>query len=387
MTPSVRLETTGPGQGIFRIAGIEAPGGTLELAIQRNLDDKYLGDGRVWQATPHWRWLPGVETDGGELTVAVGPEIIDPVAAASTTALRVFVRAGGETISGVLRTRGHLLGSPAALPPDAHAEPRAAEAPEPALELDLELLAEPPDPVPEPVSSRRRLRGPFSALLLFVGLICALGILAWQLGWLDSWLGSAPAETAQVGRTDKGQETEARLDSGVPRTAVGTATREEASEAAVASGHAPPSPDAPAAPVLTGVELARGLLEGNPDPSVLYAEAERREKSADCDAAMVLYNRAAEADPALALALARRYDPDGFRGGPCIGSADALTAAVWYEAAADAGDPPAQRRLGQLLVERETSGPVFEAGVAWLRKAARAGDPKARDLLSSLAKE
>jgi TPR repeat protein len=136
--------------------------------------------------------------------------------------------------------------------------------------------------------------------------------------------------------------------------------------------------------VLRGVELARAFLAENPSPQAIQDQGEDQEQAGDCDAALVLYNRAANADAGFALTLARRFDPEGFVGQGCIQAPDAINASVLYEAPAGAGDTAAQRRLGQILVDREDSGPLFEAGVRWLRLAAQAGDQEAQRLLSRL---
>jgi hypothetical protein len=382
MALTVRLETTGPGQGVFRILGIEAPGGTLELAIQHNSDDRYLGDGQIWQITPHWHWLPGVEAIDGELNVRAGPEIVDPVAAASNMALRILVRVHGEQISSVLRIGGHLLSSPAARPPNT-AEPRLEPSTE-GLGLDLELLAEPREPVPEKAGSSRGSRG-LVTTLLFLVLLLGVGIGAWLLGWLDPWLVPAgePRTALAEGPPEQGGTGEANTVSEAAQDAeAGTSPIAPAHEAVEAQSSA----DTPETPPIRGVELARAFLSADPKPQAIQAEAERQEQADDCDAAMVLYNHAAQADPKYALTLGRRLDPNGFEGRPCTKAPDATAASVWYQEAAAAGNTAAQRRLGQLLVARESSGPLFEDGIRWLRLAAQAGDSEAKDLLASLGK-
>ncbi len=380
MPLNIRLETTAPGQGLFRIAGFQAPGDDQELAIQRNLDDRYLGEGQAWQVTPHWHRLPGVVAGDGELSVHAGPQIIDPVAAASHMALRVLVRRGAAEESGVLRITGHLLGSPAARG-TGNSDPLLAEVTEPDLELDLELFGERREPPPEPPTPSRRVVGPLAALLLLV-LIVGAGIGVWQLGWLDRWIvRETPPESlvepvpdqvaAETGLTP---ETAAREPPAPPR----------AESSAVGAKSVPSAGDEPE--VLRGIELARAFLAANPTPEEIQAQAERREQVTDCDAAMVLYNRAAQADPRLAASLANRLDPQGFAAGGCIQAPDTTAASLWYREAADAGDPAAQRRLGQLLIASESSGPLFEDGVRLLRRAAQSGDREAKDLLVRLGK-
>ena len=386
MALTARLETIAPGQGLFRIAGIEAPGEMLELAIQRNLDDRYLGTNQAWQTTPHWHSMPGVQFQGGELRVPVGPEIFDEVAAASNMALRVLVRAHGDEASAVLRIKGHLLGSPAAremVPP----EPGQAPSPEPDLgrQRDLETLGELRETPPEsPVNGRgsRALR----AGLLILAVVVGAGIGAWQLGWLDQWRRPAESETPRDASAHDVagpgvSEIEATLEPEQEAPAESVRNKPAQTGADIQPPAPPPEPEG-----LLGVERARAFLADDPHAAAIHAEAVRRERAGDCDAAMVLYNRAAEADTQFASALARRFDPQGFVSRGCIEAHDATTASLWYREAADAGDMAAQRRLGQMLIERETSGPVFEDGIRWLRLAARAGDAEAKELLAKLKK-
>lgn len=384
MALTARLETITPGQGIFRIAGTEAQGETLELAVQRNLDDRYLGANHTWQTTPHWHSLTGVQSHGGELRVPVGPEIVDPVAGASNMALRVLVRVNGGEASAVLRTKGHLLGSPAAreLEPS---EPLLAPSPEPELELDLELPGERRETPPETLTQGRGSRT-LRPGLLFLALIVAAGIGTWQLGWLDEWLRPETLETAQKPSAHGVAGQGAPVDDRTLEPEQDAPSELLTAESAQNSADALPPAGAPELEASRGIELARKFLASNPKARAIQAKAESQEQAGDCDAAMVLYNRAAQVDPQLASALARRFDPQGFDGRGCVEAHDATAASLWYREAAEAGDTAAQRRLGQMLIEQETSGPLFEDGIRWLRLAAQGGDPEAKEVLVKLGK-
>jgi TPR repeat protein len=108
------------------------------------------------------------------------------------------------------------------------------------------------------------------------------------------------------------------------------------------------------------------------------------EREGDCEAAMIVYQLAAQSDSEAAGRYARRYDPDTFEPSGCISAADAETAAYWYEAAAKAGDVNAQRQLGKILVEKYPSGVMRDQGESWLKRAAQAGDEQARALIDEL---
>lgn len=116
----------------------------------------------------------------------------------------------------------------------------------------------------------------------------------------------------------------------------------------------------------------------------MLTQAGEWKQRGDCEAAMIVFASAARVDATAALQLARHYDPEHFSADPCIAAPDAETAAYWYERPARAGDPLAQRRLGQILTRRQASGPLFEQGVAWLKRAAAAGDPEAEAALAEL---
>jgi hypothetical protein len=331
--------------------------------------------------------MPGVESTDDELSVPAGPEIVDPVAAASNMALRVLVRMDGAEESGVLRIRGHLLGSPAARDRDA-SELRLDLAPEPdpELDLDLELPSEQREDLSQPDADGHGSRGLLAGLLSLV-LVCAAGIGAWQLGWLDQWISSEISHTGPVtparNLPNKDAAAGSHLEPGATQDAPSPPPPGVPAQGA---GEIGTSADAATKPPVRGVQLARAFLAGNPEPQAIHGEAERQEQAGDCDAAMVLYNRAAQADTRLALALARRFDPQGFDGRGCIETPDAINASVLYEEPAASGDPAAQRRLGQLLIEREASGPLFEDGIRWLSRAAQAGDQEAKELLVKLDK-
>jgi TPR repeat protein len=138
------------------------------------------------------------------------------------------------------------------------------------------------------------------------------------------------------------------------------------------------------APRLSGVALARQFLSTGPRPEAIFERAEALEQAGDCPAAFALYSEAANVDPAMAARLARRYDPASHQAGPCIGASDIPYAIVYYTDAAESGDIQVQRRLGELMVNSEPSGPTREAGIGWLRTSAAAGDAEAARLLEGL---
>ncbi len=122
-------------------------------------------------------------------------------------------------------------------------------------------------------------------------------------------------------------------------------------------------------------------------PEAMLAKARDYAKAGDMAAAFLVFRRAAESGSAPAqLELATFYDPlvTPAKGGF---TPDAARAADWYERAALAGLPEAQRRLGLLLAK---GGPGLGADPgrarSWLQQAAAQNDAEAKKALETLPK-
>ncbi|HHJ16974.1 MAG TPA: sel1 repeat family protein [Gammaproteobacteria bacterium] len=376
MALKIQLTSTGPGYATLSIQKLQV-NGELELSFQRSSDHHYLASGEQWTATAHWHRVSDVQASGDGCSCTLGPDIIDGLLLSSNDALMVALR-GGTSGQGVLRIAGRLLGSDAAgsgapSAPDAtpHTPGGGGGETPPAPEVE-----EPPPPPPEPVQpAQPAAAAPASSggmprwLPLVLGLLVLLVVLAaaWYFKLIPGLGGdddaAAPAATAT--------ET--------------TDTTADASEEEVV----PPTPQTgaePASPVLKGRALAQSYLSRDPRSaaSEMYRQAGEWEQAGDCTAAMIVYQYAAQADPAVAVDYARRFDPDSFSAGGCIQAADADTASYWYEQPAEAGDVAAQRQLGKLLVKSNSSGVLYERGVSWLKRAAEAGDKEAAAMLDKL---
>ena len=360
MPLQIQLTGTGPGQGFFDISGDRLAGESVELAIQRSSDDGYLGENLVWQSTPHWHVGHPVEVSPGRLRLSAGAEIVDGIAGSSVNALRMLVRIDGTQDYGVLRIRA-LVGSQAATPPAPPAEPSRPAPPYPAARPTAQTAPQEPPGGPPPV--RRRI---LVISMLLAALILAVGFGAWYAGLLEHWLAPHEPETARA-------ETEPPRSIDAPRPAKpregGPVEPQEAQARA-------PFSTGP-----TGLKLVQQILREGPSAQVMYDRALDRERAGDCEAAILLYTRAASADAAIAAEVARRYDPEGFEGSDCIESPNRENALVWYEDAARTGDLVAQRRLGAMLIEGVDSGITHEQGIDWLRKAAASGDQRALQIL------
>jgi len=326
------LQPNGPGRGLLRIEGRMGPAESVALAIQRN-DGRYLGVDGSWQATPHWHPQFSAEPDADGLRIELGPALIDGIVALHGQPLLLALRLDGHEDRGVLRVRGSLIGSNAAAPAGDSTltpeQPRTSSA-RSGANGDDELLLDHVDiddiaPLP-----RSRKRWPLVLGGGLVVLLLSAGVAAWSLGWLDQLLAPRTAETP-------------------PEQPQGFL----------------PSPDTS----LTGRAFAVDFLAEGPSGDAVFAAAEARAEAGDCDAALILYARAADADPTVSTAVAQLYDPASFAQGGCIDEANEEMALEHYRVAAEAGVPAAMRRAGEILIGRAESGPVYDEGRDWLQRA------------------
>jgi hypothetical protein len=365
MALKIDLHPAGPGSARLLILGSRPAPETVSLALQRN-DGRYLGLDRQWQVTPHWHPIFTAEPLSDGLRLSLSTDLVDSIVGVGGAPLRVAVRLDGVEDAGTLRIRGALIGSGAAAPRAAAADPldetvtvrrpgsdSAGDQDADDFTLDLDDHAGHGRVKPSPP------RWPWIALVALL-LLAAAGGAAWWMGWLGG------VGDSSVPETDMPPVADASSDSSPDQTQdpESVDTRES-------------TPEEDAVPTLSGIALARQFLDGGPTPAAIFERAEELEQASDCPAAYALFSEAANADPIFAARLARRYDPLSHRPSACIAAPDIPYAIVYYSDAAEAGDIQVQRRLGQLMAEHEPSGPTHEAGLAWLRKAASAGDVEA----------
>ena len=161
-------------------------------------------------------------------------------------------------------------------------------------------------------------------------------------------------------------------------------------EPAVAAATPAPAPapvPAASAPGKSVRDIVGEYLATKPTPEAMLAKARDYAKAGEMAAAFLVFRRAAETGNAPAqLELAAFYDPlsapakAGF-------TPDGARAADWYERAALAGSPEAQRKLG-LLLAKGGGGLAADPGKAktWLQQAAAQNDADAKKALDSLPK-
>jgi len=387
MPVKIELQGHGAGSGALQVSGnIDLPE-SLSLAIQRN-DGLYLGDALVWQPSPHWHPQFSVTPTADGLTVALSADIIDGIIDAGGVPLQLTLRLDDHEQTGVLRIRGELIGSGAAAP----APPEIADIHlerDPVIDLPaLDMNPDPaPTPPPEPTKEPAKPRASKLPLLLLLLLLAGGLAASWYLGLLDPLLTDLATNTGEQTAASPEEQTPPADNGQADEGVEAGAGEQQPIKEPIAPPVEPPQASSPSQPALTGVAFVRSYLADNPAPDAIFDRGSEAEQAGDCDAALVLFNTAANRDPAQAGRLAQRYDPDSFSAGRCIGQPDAPYAIIYYADAANAGDIEAQRRLGQLLTARESWGPTYEEGMNWLRRAADAGDQQARDSLQQLEQE
>lgn len=355
-----------PGHAILRVSELEAAPDGLALSIQRQQGpDSHLADDG-WRRTEAWLMPDRVERRRDVLEFHLGPEICDRLAGIATVRVRVKepdIGVVGTTVvawpamltSGALDPSRRLDDETVRLrraQPKAAPEPPPPE-PEPAPEPPAPPFTPPPprpelrasralDPKPEPSSSAAWL----IAALVFVAL----------LG------GGYHVYTTYFQK---------------PEPVVAAAT----------PAPAPAPVPAVSAPGKSVRDIVGEYLATKPTPEAMLAKARDYAKAGEMGAAFLVFRRAAETGNAPAqLELGAFYDPlstpakAGF-------TPDGVRAADWYERAALAGSPEAQRKLG-LLLAKGGGGLAADPAKAkgWLQQAAAQNDADARKALDALPK-
>jgi len=312
-----------PGQGNLRIQGWKHPLDGLELAVQRNQDGYYLDATGHWSASQRWTALTDTRSaDEAALQAIVGPWLVDPLTADQRMTYMFYLRSADGQDKGVLRIVGDLLSSAAAgTPPATLASAVAptvtippAPAPEPPPAAESEPAAE-PEPEPEPESPPPEKPRKHLLLVLLIALVLAVAAgLAW---W---WF--------------------ARADH------AGAAEPEASTDAASGPCH-PQVLDASQ----DDLTLLQTCVKSNPTSEQTLALIAAAETAKRCNLAQRLFAYKAQAgDIDIALAYARRYDPQGFTASQCIDKPDGETAAYWYERVLEqqADNAQAKQRLEAL---------------------------------------
>ncbi len=344
-----------PGHAILSVTGLDAAPEGLGLSIQRQQGpDSHLADDG-WRRTEAWLVPARVRRNRDVLEFDLGPEICDRLAGVATVRVRVKEPDIGVVGATVVAWPSMLTSGAAHRTPrdndDVVQLRRAIKLPA----EDQPASAEPPPPPPpRPQPELRAVRDPepvrrpvgiwafYGALLL---VIVAGGAYAY-------WHFTREAQP-------------------------------------IAAADPPATAAPPPATATTSKKSIREVIAeyvaSNPSPEAMVATARAYEQSNDFDGAFLVWRRAAEAGNAEAqLALAAFYDPltqpakAGF-------TPDGARAAEWYERAALADLPEAQRKLG-LLLAKGGAGLAADRAKArtWLQQASARNDAEAKKALDTL---
>jgi Sel1 repeat len=153
-------------------------------------------------------------------------------------------------------------------------------------------------------------------------------------------------------------------------------------------GTTQPTPPAPAADASTKTvrDMVAEYLATKPTPEAMLAKGKELAQGGELGGAFLVWRRAAELGNGQAqLEVAAFFDPLGQpRGGF---TPDGTRAAEWYERAALAGSPEAQRKYGLLLAKGGAGlNPDQAKAKGWLQQAAAQNDADAKKALESLPK-
>ena len=347
---AMRAELIGqdPGRAQLRLHGIAAEAGNLRLQIRRNQGpDTYLGGEGRWQSSPDFWFLVSASSrtataDG--IDIAIGPEIVDPIAASlAGNAFQVTIEtpAGISSATIVIPQHPILLASGAAGAPLRPA-PEPAPAPPPPPPPPPEPEPAPPPPTLKADPDRAPIERPSGNRfgLIVVILIVILALAAGAYFFRDKLFGG----------------------------------KEEA----------PP----PAPPAQSELEQIKTFLTANPNAPERLAKARETLAACQLNWASTLYRELGQAgDAEAALAMGRLYDPKD-PVCPAVGAPNRTvssdTAEFWYRKAIDAKSVEAQRRLGAMLVAAGKDAPKYQEGIDLLKQAAQQGDADAAAKLKEL---
>jgi hypothetical protein len=346
-----------PGFATLRISELDTAPEGLSISIQRQQGpESHLADDG-WRRTEAWLVPDEVTKNGDALDFHLGPEICDRLAGIATVRLRVRepdIGLVGQTViawptmltSGALGPNG-ALDDTVRLRRRRRAEPvlatpAAVITPMPDLRAERE---QEPEPAPPPPPKRGHAgTWTLTALLL---LLVAGGAYYWQF--------MMPKEPAPV--------------------------------AAAPPPPAPPPPVEAAIPAKSIREVVAEYVATKPAPEAMLTKGREFAQTGNMNGAFLVWRHAAEAGNAPAqVEVAAFYDPVTPQPKGAF-TADGARAADWYERAALAGLPDAQRRLG-LLFAKGGAGLNADPAKArnWLQQAAAQNDEAARKALETLPK-
>jgi hypothetical protein len=348
-----------PGHAILRLTELDASPDGLTLSIQRQQGpDSHLADDG-WRRTETWLQPTHVEravgkgqgAGKGALDFHLGPEICDRLAGIATVRLRIKepdIGVVGTTVVAwpSMLTSGAIDKGKRSSDDVVRLATPKPETPPPAPPF------EPPKPAPGLRAEREPMLEPEPRSGMIGWLIAAavLVVLAGGGYWFyDNYF--------------------------VKRWPDALATTQPA-----------PSPPPAEAPKKTVRDTVAEYFATKPTPEAMLAKGKELAGAGELGAAFLVWRRAAEAGNVQAqLEVGAFFDPSSPPKGGF--TPDGVRAADWYERAALAGLPEAQRKYG-LLLAKGGAGLPADPGKAksWLQQAAAQNDADAKKALESLPK-
>ena len=359
-----------PGHAILRVTELDAAPDGLALSIQRQQGpDSHLADDG-WRRTEAWLLPERVERRRNQLEFHLGPEICDRLAGIAT--VRVRVKEPDIGVVGTTVVAWPAMLTSGALDPSSK---RYDDTVQLRKRKQAEAAPPPPPPPPEPEPAPQPTPEPPAPPFTM-----------------------APRPelraTRDLGRPERSSRTGWLIAALVLVALAGGGyhlytTYFQKPAPIVAGKPPPPPPPVPAAAANAPGKSVRDIvgeyLATKPTPEAMLARARDYAKADDTAAAFLVFRRAAETGNVPAqIELAAFYDPLSRKAGF---TPDAPRAADWYERAALAGSPEAQRKLGLLLAKGAPGLPVDAAKArSWLQQAAAQNDADAKKALDTLPK-
>jgi len=305
------LSENTPGQGWLRISGWEDTSEGLAYSVQSSQTRDFLQPGKQWSNVAHGFPLSGLVAVDGALQVQVGPELIDPLLAASGSANFRF-ELNSQVLdlreATMLRLDKQLVSSIAwtgVKAPDPVPAPAPTRAPEPVVEakplapvveapVQPEPAPEPPQ-APAPVAAKKINR--LVWLLPLLALIITAGL------W---WFLQKPAMVDEPT---------------LPAPTPSPAPTPDAQPCTLESMQSQPE-----------LAFVQACIQKAPGSAALLEVINLAKANNHCAVAQRLYaNRAQGGDIEIASAYAREYDPKYHQASECFRAPDNATAAYWYE--------------------------------------------------------
>ena len=312
-----------PGYAILVLTGWELEsveiGAQAQLCIQRNQDQRYLGDAQQWTGTQTWHHVSlSDETVPDAIVLAIEPALVDPLVENPQMTYQVQIRIGQEQGIGVIRIREGVLSSLASgqsVSPVSHVASAAA-----VLTPVSEVIAVEPIQVEETTPTQPPKKSKVLPIILGIALLVL--VLAAYFIW-SALKKQSPVTTATV----------------------------------TAPAEAPTTPPAALPCSLESLTQTKDdlvfiqtCLKSEPDSAKILAVIGTAKQNNRCELAQRLYAfKGQSGDSVVALAYAKEFDPATFVQG-CLTAADKETAIYWYDIvlSKDPNNAEAKARLDAL---------------------------------------